>query len=156
VRDGAPAHAETLLQQVTGTWTLISGYEVAADGTKTVPWSAGNLILDASGHMSLFVFGKDRQMPEGPPDPRAPVGPMVAYYGTYTTDDAAKTVTFHVENASAPAFSGATRVQSITVTAETLMTKGSPVKNAAGRHHADQRVATRQIVGGGKRRRRHQ
>jgi hypothetical protein len=30
-----PAHAETLLQQVTGTWTLTSGYEVAANGTKT-------------------------------------------------------------------------------------------------------------------------
>jgi hypothetical protein len=123
-----PAHAESLLQQITGAWTLTSGSEQIADGTKTVPWSAGNLILDLSGHMSFFVFGKDRKKPEGPPNPRDPIGPMVAYYGTFTVDDAAKTVTFHVENASAPAFSGATRLQYITVTADTLTTKGSPVK----------------------------
>jgi hypothetical protein len=127
-----PAHAETLLQQVTDLGHSPPANEVAANGTKTVPWSAGSLILDASGHMSFLVFGKDRQKPEGPPDPRAPVGPMVAYYGTYTVDDAAKTMTFHVENASAPAFSGATRVQSFTVTAETLTTKGSPVKTPQG------------------------
>jgi hypothetical protein len=127
-----PAHAETLLQQVTGTWTLTSGYELAADGTKTEPWVAGNLILEPSGHMSFFVLGKDRQKPAGPPDPRVPVGPIVAYYGTFTTDDAAKTVTYHVEEASAPVFSGATRVQSITVTADTLTTKGSQLKTPQG------------------------
>ena len=57
---------------------------------------------------------------------------MVAYYGTFTTDDAAKTVTIHVEDASAPAFSDGTRVQYITVTADTLTTKGSPVKTPQG------------------------
>jgi hypothetical protein len=41
-----PAHAESLLQQVTGVWTLTSGSEQAVDGTKTVPWSAGNLIIE--------------------------------------------------------------------------------------------------------------
>ena len=127
-----PARAESLLQQVAGVWMLTSGSEQAADGTRTVPWSAGNLILDPSGHMSFFVLGKNQQKPEGPADPRAPVGPIVAYYGTFTVDDAAKTVTFHVENASAPAFSGATRVQYITVTGDTLTTKGSPVKTPQG------------------------
>jgi len=121
-----------LLQQVTGAWTLTSGSEQAADGTKTVLWSTGNLILDPSGHMSFFVFSKDRQKPEGPPDPRVPAGPMVAYYGTFTVDDAAKTVTYHVDNASAPAFSGVTRVQHITVTADTMTTTGSRVKTPQG------------------------
>jgi hypothetical protein len=54
-----------------------------------------------------------------PRDPRKPAGPMVAYYCTWTADDAAKTLTFHVENASAPAFSGATSLQYVTVTADT-------------------------------------
>jgi hypothetical protein len=66
------------------------------------------------------------------PDPRKPVGPMVAYYGTWTADDANKTLTFHVENASAPPFSGATRIQSITVTHDSLVTRGSPVKTPQG------------------------
>ena len=127
-----PAHAESLLQQISGVWTLTSGSEVAVDGTKTVPWAAGNLILDPSGHFSFFVMGKDRPKPAGPPDPRVPVGPMVAYYGTFTADDAAKTLTYHVTDASAPAFAGITRGQMITVTADTLITKGSPVKTPQG------------------------
>jgi hypothetical protein len=125
------AHADSLVQQVSGAWTLTSGSEQMPDGTKTVPWSAGNLILDPSGQMSFFVFAADRKT-DGPPDPRKPAGPMVAYYGTWTADDAAKTVTFHVGNASAPAFSGATRIQYVTVTPSTLITKGSPVKTPQG------------------------
>jgi hypothetical protein len=126
-----PAHAGSLTQQVSGAWTLTSGAEQMPDGTKTVPWSAGNLILDPSGHMSFFVLAADRKT-DGPPDPRQPAGPMVAYYGTWTADDAAKTLTFRVENASAPAFNGATRVQYVAVTPDTLITKGSPVKTPQG------------------------
>ena len=126
-----PAHAEGLMQQVSGVWTLTSGAEQMPDGTKKVPWSAGELILDPSGHFAFFVFGPDRKA-EGPPDPRTPIGPMVAYYGTFTADDAAKTLTYHVENASASTFNGVTRTQYVTVTADTLTTKGSPVKTPQG------------------------
>ena len=44
-----PAHAEGLMQQFSGVWTLTSGAEQMPDGTKKVPWSAGELILDPSG-----------------------------------------------------------------------------------------------------------
>jgi Lipocalin-like domain len=127
-----PAQAQSLKQQVTGVWMLTEGSEQMQDGKKVVPWSAGELILDPSGHFAFFVFGKDRQKPEGPPDPRAPVGPMVAYYGTFTADETAKTLTYHVENASSPTFNGVTRTQYVTVTSDTLITKGSPVKTPQG------------------------
>ena len=71
------AHAQNLMHQVAGTWTLTSGAEQFADGKKVVPWSAGNLIIDPSGHMSFFILAKDRPT-AGPPDPRKPAGPMVA------------------------------------------------------------------------------
>lgn len=77
------------------------------------------------------VLTKDRKS-EGPPDPRVPAVPMVAYYGTFTADDAAKMLTVHVEDASAPSFRGATRVQSISVTPDDLITKGSPAKTPQG------------------------
>jgi hypothetical protein len=89
------AHAQNLMRQVAGTWALTSGAEQFADGKKVTPWSAGNLIIDPSGHMSFFIFAKDRPT-AGSPDPRKPAGPMVAYYGTVTADDAAKTLTYHV------------------------------------------------------------
>jgi hypothetical protein len=132
-----PEHAESLMQQVSGAWTLTSGAEQMPDGSKKIPWSAGNLILTPTGHFAIFVFGPDRQA-EGPPDPRKPAGPMVAYYGTFTADDAAKTLTYHVENASAPAFNGITRDQSVTVTSDILITKGSrvavPVQHDCANH----------------------
>jgi imidazolonepropionase-like amidohydrolase len=126
-----PAHAQNLMAQVAGTWTLTSGAEQFADGKKVTPWSAGNLIIDPSGHMSFFIFAKDRPT-AGPLDPRKPVGPMVAYYGTVTADDAAKTLTYHVEDASAPALKGATRIRYVTITGDTMVTKGSPVKTPQG------------------------
>jgi hypothetical protein len=126
-----PAHGETLLQQVAGTWTLTSGVEVKADGSKSMLWGSGNQILDPSGHMSFFVFARERKS-EGPSDPRVPAGPMVAYYGTWSTDEDTKTITYRVDEASAPSFNGMTRTQMVTVTPETLITKGSIVKTAQG------------------------
>jgi len=126
-----PAHAETLTQQVAGAWTLTSGSEVAADGTKTTPWASGSLILDPSGRMAFFVFGKDRATP-AVSDPRVPAGPMVAYYGTYTADDDTKTLTFRIEAAASPAFNGMTRMQAATLTDDTLTLKGSVVKTPQG------------------------
>lgn len=126
-----PAYADSLMQQVSGAWTLTSGAEQMPDGSKKVPWAAGNLILTPSGHFSFFVFAADRKA-EGPADPRVPAGPMVAYYGTFTADDATKTLTYHIETASAPAFNGVTRDQHVTVTADTLITKGAPVKTPQG------------------------
>jgi hypothetical protein len=67
-------------------------------------------------------------------------------YGTWTADDAAKTLTFRLENASAPALSSATCLQYVTVTAVTLVTKGITCKDAAGRDHADQRMAANEIA----------
>ncbi len=126
-----PARADSLMQQVSGAWTLTSGAEQMPDGSKKVPWSAGELILTPTGHFAFFVFAADRKA-EGPADPRKPVGPMVAYCGTVTADDLAKTLTYHVENASAPAFNGVTRDQHVTVTSDTLITKGAPVKTPQG------------------------
>jgi imidazolonepropionase-like amidohydrolase len=124
-----PAHAQDLMHQVAGTWTLTSGAEQFADGKKVTPWSAGNLIIDPSGHMSFFIFAKNRLTS---PDPRKPAGPMVAYYGTVTADDAARTLTYHVENASAPALNGVTRIRYVMITGDTMVTKGSPVKTPQG------------------------
>jgi len=126
-----PAHAESLLQQVAGAWTLTSGSERMADGTVNEIWGAGSLILDPSGHMSFFVFGKNRP-PATSPDPRVPLGPMVAYYGTFTVDEDTKTLTYHVEAASSPMFNAATRMQTVALSGDTMTTTGSQVITPQG------------------------
>ena len=54
------------------------------------------------------------------------------YYLASITDDAAKTLTYHAENTSAPALNGATRIRYVTITGDTMVTKGSPVKTPQG------------------------
>jgi hypothetical protein len=52
-----------------------------------------------------------------------PAGPMVAYYGTFTADDVAKTLT--LDTASTPIFNGITRTQHVTLDGDKLVTTGS-------------------------------
>ena len=57
---------------------------------------------------------------------------MVACYGTFTADDAAKTLTYHVDTASTPIFNGITRTQHVTLDGDKLVTTGSLVKTPQG------------------------
>ena len=126
-----PAHAESLLQQVAGAWSLTSGSEKMSDGTVNEIWGAGSLILDSSGHMSFFVFGKNRPTVTSR-DPRVPQGPMVAYYGTFAVDEDTKTLTYHVEAASSPMFNAAIRMQTVTLLGDTMTTTGSQLTTPQG------------------------
>jgi Lipocalin-like domain len=124
------ANAQSLKDKVIGAWTLTEGSEIFQDGKKVVPWSAGSLILDSTGHMSFFVIGKDR--PKGSGDPRAPVGPVVAYYGTYQINDADNTLTYNVEHATNPSFDGGVRTQKVSFKGNMMTTTGSNVQTPQG------------------------
>jgi len=124
------ASAQSLKQQVVGVWTLTSGMEKLPDGTTASPWAAGNLVLDAAGHIALFLVGKDR--PKADANPRVPIGPFVAYYGTYAVDEAAKTTTYNVEFGASPAFDKAVRTQTVSLSGDVMTTTGTPVKTPQG------------------------
>jgi hypothetical protein len=125
-----PADAQNLKQQVVGTWTLTSGSEKLANGKTIVPWASGNLMLDSTGHMAFYLVGKDR--PRTIANPSVPIGPVIAYYGTYTVDDSASTLTYNVESSTSPAFDGAVRKQKVVLSGDMLTTTGSPVKTSDG------------------------
>ena len=124
------ATAQTVKDQVVGTWTLASGIEKRSDGTTAPTWAAGNLVLTATGHVSLFLIGKDRAKADA--DPRVPIGPLVAYYGTYTVDEATKTMTYSVEMGSSPAWEKMVRKQTVSMTGDAMTLTGSPVKLPQG------------------------
>ena len=126
----APASAQGLKDKLVGAWTLEEGSEIFQGGKKVIPWSAGSLILDSSGHFSFFVIGKDRSKGSG--DPRVPVGPLVAYYGTYTVNDADSTLTYTVGHATNPSFDGAVRTQKISFKDDAMTTTSSDVKTPQG------------------------
>ena len=126
-----PAQAQSLKQQITGAWSLTYGGEQMSDGSKVKMWSSGELFLDPSGRFAFLVFA-DRPKAEGVADPRVPVAPMVAYFGTYDVNEDTKTLTYHLGTASTPAFNGITRGQKVTLSGNSLTTVGTPVKTPKG------------------------
>ncbi len=126
-----PAQAQSLKQQITGAWSLTYGGEQMSDGSKVKVWSSGELFLDPSGRFAFLVFA-DRPKAEGVADPRIPVAPMVAYFGTYDVNEDTKTLTYHVGTASTPAFNGITRGQKVTLSGDSLTSVGTPVKTPKG------------------------
>jgi hypothetical protein len=130
-----PAHADTVKDQIVGVWSLIEGGEQFADGKRIPFWDAGQMIFSASGHYSLLLF-KDRPKSEGMSDPRYPVGPMVAQFGTYTVDEDAKRLKYHMDYSSTPAFSGVDRSQAVQMDGDTFNTISPPQKLPQGEVNA--------------------
>ena len=125
-----PAAAQSLQQKVVGTWTLESGTEQYADGKRNTPWVTGNLILDSTGHASLFLVGRDQ--PSTSPSVRTPVGPFVAYYGTYTVNEGDMAISWKVDRASSPLFNGTVRSQKVSFNGDVMTWTGSEVKTPEG------------------------
>lgn len=123
------AHAQSIKDQMIGAWTLVEGTEVKSDGTKLVPWTKGSLIVEPSGHLSFIVLAKNRPRTE---NVRIPVGQMVAWYGTYTVDEARKGYTAKIEGASWVPFEGAVRDQTVVFSGDTMTTTGSKVATPEG------------------------
>jgi hypothetical protein len=125
-----PASAQGLKEQLVGTWMLTAGTEQHPDGKKVTPWSEGRLIFDSNGNLAFFLIGRDR--PKTGNDPRVPVGPAVAYYGTYSVNEQTKSLTWKIERALWPGFDGGERNQSVALTGDTMTTTGSPVQTPQG------------------------
>ncbi len=85
-----------------GTWRLVSFIERDADGRETTPFGPaprGYLMYDRGGRMSVHIARSDRRS-------EAESAAYFGYFGTYTVDESAATVTHHVEGASDPALVG--------------------------------------------------
>jgi hypothetical protein len=65
-------------------------------------------MFDGNGRFSFQIISADRSK-SASNNPRNPVGQAVAYFGTYTVDEAAKTVTYHIERATFPQWDGINR-----------------------------------------------
>lgn len=113
-----------------GTWKLISQHTHFADGS-TLPSRgsnpAGILMYDAGGNMSVQLMRTDATAGDYT-DLSQRITAMdgfLAYFGTYTIDADAKTVTHHVIGASYAAYRGSDQVRSYKIDGETLTLKAS-------------------------------
>jgi hypothetical protein len=98
-----------------GTWALVATEWRRADGRHANPFgpgAVGILIYDAAGHLSAQVMRAGRPAP--PPEAHAGIDTAmanavpgyVAYFGAYSIDDGAGTVTHRVAGSAFPAWVG--------------------------------------------------
>ena len=101
-----------LSETLPGTWQLLSRIDITASGERRAEPSLGEdpialLIYDRHGHFAAQFMRRDRSvdMPDGPSGARnnsRAQGGYDAYFGTYTVDEASKTLTLRIEASSFP------------------------------------------------------
>ena len=129
----AAAQQKSLKEQVIGTWQIVSVEEVYPDGRKEMPWGPnmkGAVSFDQHGKVLLMIIGADLPNPPGKPQEAARM--VVAYFGTYTVDEGAKTITYTAERATIPAFDGLARKATVTLNGDELMQSSAPVTGPQG------------------------
>jgi hypothetical protein len=109
-RPDANAQRESLRGQLVGTWMFVSSTAKLTDGSPQ--WGnnpKGLLIFTDSGHFSWQVFRSDRprfasnDRTKGTAEENtAALQGSLAYFGTYSVDEAIKTVITHVEGSTFP------------------------------------------------------
>jgi hypothetical protein len=108
----AAAQQKTIKDQIVGTWTFVSALDVHPDGKKVDRWGSGAkgiFMFDAHGHFAQFITRADLPkfaagaLDKGTPEEnKAVLAGFVASFGTYTVDEANKTIVTHVEGSVFP------------------------------------------------------
>jgi hypothetical protein len=97
------AQQKPLAEQLVGTWAYVSSNAKLADGSPL--WGQnpkGLFIITADGHFSWQVFRADRpsfsdRLNATPDEYKTTMLGSLAYFGTYSVNEAEKLVTFHTE-----------------------------------------------------------
>ncbi|MBS0295052.1 MAG: lipocalin-like domain-containing protein [Proteobacteria bacterium] len=139
------ANRRPLSETLPGTWRLDSRIDVDASGARRPEPSLGEdpvalLIYDRAGHFAAQFMKRDRSVlapdaaTSGPNNSRA-IGGYDAYFGAYSIDDAAGTVTQTLSAALSAEHVGATLTRAMTVEGDRLVIEidtahadGTPVR----------------------------
>ena len=104
----AVAQEKSLKEQLVGAWTLVSNYVERQDGTKIDrPNLKGVVIYSSDGKFALVNVSSDlprlaandraRATPE---EAKAVVAGSIAYFGSYSVDEANKVITVNIEGST--------------------------------------------------------
>lgn len=133
---GASAQQKPIKDLIVGTWTLLIDDGVKEDGAHAPnfgPNPEGQLIFTADGHYSLQIFRSGRpafasknRLTGTADENKAAVQGAVAYFGTYSTDEATKTLTLRVAASSFPNQEGTSQKRVITAITNDVLTYNNP------------------------------
>ena len=105
---------KSLKEQMVGSWTLVEATDTHPDGKKTNAWGSnpkGAYMFSADGRFTQMLFHTDlpkidNRMSGTPEQNKAIAQGVVAMYGTYSVDEASKTITVKFEGSSFAKFVG--------------------------------------------------
>src|SRR5467141_2894101 len=126
------AQQKSLKDQLVGTWTLVSSDQLRPDGSKLKQFGAnpkGINVFDANGRFFLMIASADNSKiaskdPSSKTNSEEVAGLIVesiAYYGTYTVNEAERVAILHLEASTFPNQVGTDQKRTITsLTADEL------------------------------------
>jgi hypothetical protein len=137
-KPAAPAaQPKSMKEAIVGTWSLLIDDAVKPDGTHTPnfgPNPMGIAMFAADGHFSVAItragrpkFASNNRTTGSADENKAVVAGSNAFFGTYTINDADKTLTLRVEGSTYPNLEGTTQKRTITsLTASDELTWTNP------------------------------
>jgi hypothetical protein len=142
ISGSAVPQQNSLKEQLTGAWTMVSNDNVAPDGTKRQlygPNPKGILILDASGrYAQIYVWAdlpkfKANSRQQGTAEENAAVvHGTTAQLGTWSVDEGSKILMVHIEGSLFPNQAGTDSKRSITLAGDDL-TVSNPTPGSGGK-----------------------
>ena len=112
----AISQQKSLKEQIIGTWTLVSSTQRTKEGVKSDRWGPnprGRAIFEANGRYSFMIFRSDipkfaanNMNQVTAEEAKAAIQGMTANYGTWSIDEATKTLTTNIEGSSSPNLNG--------------------------------------------------
>ena len=110
---------KSLKDQLVGTWTLVSSNLLSKVGIKSDRWGPnprGRAIFEANGRYSFMIFRTDipkfasnNMNQVTAEEAKTAIQGMTANYGTWSIDEATKTLTTNIEGSSSPNLNGGTQ-----------------------------------------------
>jgi hypothetical protein len=133
--------ARTDKERLIGSWILVSltSGEGAPQSLPYGPDPQGTMMVDANGRFSIAVvrsdlpeFASNNRMTGTPEENKAVVQGVIAYFGTYTIEEATHVLTVHVEGSTFPNFAGGTQTRILSFNGEDEVTYFNPTPSMGG------------------------
>ncbi len=133
--------AKTAKERLLGAWTLVS-LTAGEEADQTFPYGAnpkGSMMVDANGRFMITVvrsdlpqFASNNRMTATPDEATAVVQGSIAYYGSYSIDEATRVITVNVEGSTFPNFTGGTKTRILSFNGDDEVTYLNPTPSHGG------------------------
>jgi hypothetical protein len=137
----AMGQPKPLKDQLVGAWSLLLADNVLPEGNRPTygPNPHGIVIFDASGHYALELarsnnpkIAANNRAQGTAEENKAIAAGTLAHFGTYTVDEAGKTLTFHIQSSSFPNWEGTVQNRPFTLASPDDLKWVTPQGSAGG------------------------